>query len=280
MQVDQLTMGYGAASCQAERPRQQAGGRCRAENAMVWGAEDVTQTEEEIMVPSAMEVAADAEDLNIIRELYGSRARTSINSMLAFDAFLKWYYPYKESIPFMCPVPQREEHTLRCMRAAIDMHEMYERIGIRRHSSFLLHGAVFKCNRDILRIGDPWAASLSALELQNAETKRTANRSGSRNQQVRGAGQMRLAADEDGQRRVIETKGYSTTMSISTLQHMLTQKYLRRGDGIIAVPASRRAERIFGAHGPGRSKVLQLGKLESVDAEYSPRNATYVSRHV
>ena len=36
------------------------------------------------------------------------------------------------------------------------------------------HGAIFKITRDILKVGDIWAYCLSALELQNAETKRVA----------------------------------------------------------------------------------------------------------
>ena len=38
-------------------------------------------------VPSAMERAADPEDIGIIRNLYGSRATTIINALLAFDAY-------------------------------------------------------------------------------------------------------------------------------------------------------------------------------------------------
>ena len=91
------------------------------------------------------------------------------------------------------------------------MHEMYERIGVRRHGSFLVHGAIFKCNRDILKIGNPWAPSSSALELQNAETKRTATSSGAHNLVTRGEGQMRLPPPKDvnGERRIVATKGYS-----------------------------------------------------------------------
>ena len=44
---------------------------------------------------------------------YGSRAQTIINILLAWDGFLAWYYPLKDSIPFMCPVPMREERALK-----------------------------------------------------------------------------------------------------------------------------------------------------------------------
>ena len=42
--------------------------------------------------PSALEAAANQESLEIIRKLYGSRAWTIINALLAFDAYLAWYY--------------------------------------------------------------------------------------------------------------------------------------------------------------------------------------------
>ena len=69
-------------------------------------------------------------------------------------------------------------------------------------------------------------------------------------------------------------------MAISTLQHLLSRKYLRLGGGIVAVPTSRRAERVFGAEGLGRSKALTIGKLESVGAEYNPREDTCVKAFV
>ena len=49
------------------------------------------------------------------------------------------------------------------------MQEMFERISIHNHGSFLPHGAVFKVTRDILEVGDVWAYDLSALELQCSE---------------------------------------------------------------------------------------------------------------
>ena len=48
--------------------------------------------------PTASELAADPADVEIIRELFGSRAQTIINALLAFDAYFKWYYPYKRSV--------------------------------------------------------------------------------------------------------------------------------------------------------------------------------------
>ena len=61
---------------------------------------------------------------------------------------------------------------------------------------------------------------------------------------------------------------------------MFSQKYLRQGDGIMAVPAARRTERVFGSNGLGRTKVQSLGKLESMDAEYRPRDDTCLKAFV
>ena len=50
----------------------------------------------------------------------------------------------------------------------------------------------------------------------------------------------------------MKTTGYSTTMALSTLRKLLGTQYLRRGDGILTTPESRRKERLFGASGTGR----------------------------
>ena len=141
---------------------------------------------------------------------------------LAFDAYLRWYYPYKTAVPFMCDLRRREERALDNMRSAVDMMEIFERVSIRSHGSFLIHGAVYKCTRDILTLGNPWAVDLSPLELQNAETKRTATAGGSKHLELGAttmvrAPQMKLA---EGPAMLVERKGYGTTMSISTLQNM------------------------------------------------------------
>ena len=223
-------------------------------------------------IPTTMEKQADPEDLAIIRKLFGSRAQTLINSLLACDAFLAWYYIFKFDTPaFLCPVEEREAHSLKLCRAAIDMHECFERVGIRRHKSFLPHGAIFKMPRDILRLGNTWAVCCSSLELQNADTKRVAASSGSRSLEKRDSGSQRTS--KDGQQKTTATKGNSTTMSISTLNGLLTSKYLRQGDGIVSIPSTRRAERVFGQHGTGRTKLRGLGKIESANADYVPRSS-------
>ena len=52
--------------------------------------------------PTAMELSCAPSDLQAIRDKFGSRAQIIINTALAFDAYLRWYYPYKKAVPFMC----------------------------------------------------------------------------------------------------------------------------------------------------------------------------------
>ena len=62
---------------------------------------------------------------------------------------------------------------------------------------------------------------------------------------------------------LIKSKGYPTTVAVSTIKNLLVSQYLRRGDGIIATPNSRRKERLFGISGSGRTTSISAGiKLE------------------
>ena len=79
----------------------------------------------------------------------------------------------------------------------------------------------------------------------------------------------------------MKTKGYATSMAISTIKALLAKQYLRRGDGIIATPASRRKERLFGVGGSGRSSTHALGiKLETIDRDYDPRDDTVLAAFI
>ena len=222
--------------------------------------------------PTRLETLADADDLAVIRELYGSRAQTLINILLSWDGFLNWYYPFKASVPFMCPMPQREERALDNMQRAVDMFEIYERVCIRNSKTFMPHAAVFKMTKDILTVGDSWAVDLSPSELLNAEAKRVAEDSAPRRIEMASSGQARvpLKAGAQGPARLITTKGYSTTMSIATLRHLILTQTLRRGDGLYVIPDSRRTERLFGD--AGRTKLKSAGiKLENLGKDYDPR---------
>ena len=70
--------------------------------------------------------------------------QTIINILLAFDAFFAFYYPYVESIPFKAPMEIREKRAFDNMHFAIDMVEMFERLSINNHKSFLPHLAIYK----------------------------------------------------------------------------------------------------------------------------------------
>ena len=78
--------------------------------------------------------------------------------------------------------------------------------------------------------------------------------------------------------QVVETKKYSTTMAVSTLRNLLSDRALRTGYGIedlrVRAIESRRRERVFGAGGPGRSKAPRAVKPEKVGDEYDPRTDT------
>jgi len=232
--------------------------------------------------PSATEAAANQESLEIIRKLYGSRARTIINALLAFDAYFAWYYPFKKSVPYGCGMEEKEQRALDNCRSAIDMQEMFERVAIYNHGSFLSHGAVFKVTRDILEVGDVWAHDLSALELQNAESKRCYECGGARAMQFRSVGTTHKKG-VDGEYRLVATKGYGATAATSVLIKLLSQQTLRAGDGMYATPKSRAAERIFGEKGGGRCKLMKFevqGMGGEVPGVYYPEQDTCLDAFV
>jgi hypothetical protein len=179
----------------------------------------------------------------------------------------------------MGPLEAREARALDNMRTAIDMHEMYERISINKHGSFLPHGAIFKVTQDILKVGDPWACGTSPLELQNADTKRVASSISSKRQSIATSGVSTVGRGIN-KSRAITTKGYSTAMAVSTLKNLLSIQYLRRGDGVFAVPDSRRRERVFGSTGSGRLSLPGTGKKYDITEGYQVRSDTVLKAFV
>lgn len=226
------------------------------------GAPVVAERAQVDHVPTAVELAADPAALQTIRTLYGSRAQTIINTLLAFDAFFAWYYPFKQGVLFRCDYEQAEARAFDNCQRAIDLHEIYERVSIRSHGSFLPHGAIFKVSRDILRVGDADRCGTSPLELHNADAKRAAVSSGARN----------LTFTENQKRHK-----NATTMAISTLNNLLALQYLRKGDGTISLPDGRRKERLFGEGGTGR---LTCAGGVKVEPEYDPRADTCINAFV
>ena len=66
-------------------------------------------------------------------------------------------------------------------------------------------------------------------------------------------------------------------MAISTLRKLLGARVLRRGDGIIALPESRRKERLLA----GRTKLMsKLVKMEVLMRDYDPRLDTAIKAFV
>ena len=65
------------------------------------------------------------------------------------------------------------------------------------------------------------------------------------------------------------------------MRNMLASRTLRRGDGLIEMPASRKNERLFGVTGSGRSKGFRAGvKLENLGKDYEPRKDTCLKAFV
>ena len=177
----------------------------------------------------------------------------------------------------------REERALSNCQTAIDMHEIYERVSIRGHQSFLPHGAIFKTTRDILTVGDAWAVDTSPLELQNAETKCVASSSGSRHLKMSSSGMARrpLRGSTEGPAKLVATRGCSTSQALSTLQTLLAAQKLRRGEGPVTMAASQRNERLFGENGRGRSKDLASGiKVEKLGDDYMAKEDTCIRAFV
>ena len=69
---------------------------------------------------------------------------------------------------------------------------------------------------------------------------------------------------------------------MSTMQFLLTQRYLRAGDGLAKTPESRLKERIFGEGGSGRTTLRHSGiKLELVGKDLiPPREDTCLAAYI
>ena len=66
-------------------------------------------------------------------------------------------------------------------------------------------------------------------------------------------------------------------MAISTLRKLLGAQLLRRGDGVIALPDSRRKERLLA----GRTKLASKEvKMEVLMRDYNPREDTCIRAFV
>ena len=105
----------------------------------------------------------------------------AIRTALAFDACFSWYYAWRNKVPLDAPQEDKETRALENMQLAVDMHEMFERVSLSRHGSFMPHATIYKSTQSILEVGDVEAFDTSPLEMQNAETKRKARSTGATN---------------------------------------------------------------------------------------------------
>ena len=222
-------------------------------------------------VPTAMQLAADEDDLKVIRDVYGSRSQTIINTLLSFDAYFKWYYPLKHHSLGVLDSDKDAvlARAYENCRTAIDMHEICERLSIRNHKSFLFHGAIFKVTRDILKVANTWAFGTSSLELANADTKRVASQAASRRPTFCDYKQTRVplapilvwadAAHRHGQ------EGHDDGHLHPQLPPYSRRTSARRWAGVHPRRECRPAERLFGQGSAGRMSLASAGvKLETL----------------
>ena len=163
------------------------------------------------------------------------------------------------------------------------MMEIFERASIKSHGSYLIHGAIYKSTRDILAVGDVWSVDLSPLELQNAETKRAAEASGSKHLTFNNTTILKhpppmKGAKIEGPQPLVKAKGYQGSMASSTMKNLLAAQVLRRGDAEFALPDSRRKERLFER---GRTKPEKSGGTIVLDGDgYDPASDTCIRAFV
>jgi len=106
-----------------------------------------------------------------LKAKYGNWATPAIRTALAFDAYFSWYYAWRNKVPLDAPQEDKETRALENMHLAVDMHEMFERVSLSRHGSFMPHAAIYKITQSILEVGDVEAFDTSPLEMQNAESR-------------------------------------------------------------------------------------------------------------
>ena len=91
-------------------------------------------------------------------------------------------------------------------------------------------------------MGDIWALDISPLELQNADTKRVADKIGARRLELSTSGARRVEPRSGhGPANLVTTSGYATTLAISTMRNLLATRALRRGDGVVTMVCLRLA---------------------------------------
>ena len=186
--------------------------------------------------PSAIEVAADQSALAYIRSVCGAiRGQLIINYLLAYDAYFVLYKLLKTPIGWR---PGREisgPTAVAACRAAIDMFEAYERVGIRRAKTWLEYLYMLLVPVQMWRLGDLWQGYLGSLELAQGSLKRCANTICSKRLKVvsQADGTMRVKAKKtDGpeDERKTVTRGYSTALAYQVMTRTEAVTQLGRSD--------------------------------------------------
>ena len=211
-----------------------------------------------------------------LRAKYGNWAIPAIRTALAFDAYFSWYYSWRNKVPLDAPRKDKEERALQNMQLAVDMHEMYERVSLGQHGSFMPHAAIYKITQSILEVGDVEAFDTSPLEMQNAETKRKARSNGATNRTTIAEGvSQRKPRKKEGPAPRHAVAARAATTATTTFKKLLASSNLQRGKpgAPAAIPAERRTEKTFGSTGTGRSKPERSGvKLQQTSQEIRPRD--------
>ena len=151
---------------------------------------------------------------------------------------------------------------------------MLERVCVKPHKSWYPHMAIWTWPLHVLDLGNINKPNMQSLECLNAEVKRTARANASKRIECSFDGEAQVGLrkpDAVGPANLIQTKGYSSSLSKQVITFMMGKQKLRRsGVGI----ATRVATRLFGVVGggkTGRSTAARTGaKLEHMDSDYDP----------
>ena len=116
------------------------------------------------------------------------------------------------------------------MQLAVDMHEMFERVSLSRHGSFMPHAAIYKIAQSILEVGDVEAFDTSPLEMQNAKTKRKARSTGATNRTTIAEGvSQRGPRKKEGPPGLHTVAATTATTATTALKKTVTSNNLQRG---------------------------------------------------
>jgi len=211
-----------------------------------------------------------------LKAKYGNWAIPAIRRALAFDAYFSWYYAWRNKVPLDAPREDKEKRALENMQLAVDMHEMFERVSLSLHGSFMPHAAIYKIMQSILEVGDVEAFDTSPLEMQNAETKRKARSTCATNRTTIPEGvSQRGPRKKEGPPGIHTVAARAATTATTTLKKVVTSTNLQRGKpgATATIAAERRTEKTFGSTGTGRSKPERSGvKLQQTSQEIRPRD--------